>query len=82
MKNKELCKMCKYAGTVGSRCGDSLSITCDYGLITKQAAIGRRGNDPDKCLLFEKGERIERRQPEKIYKTIKTTARRIDKSQS
>lgn len=75
MKNKELCKMCKYAGTVGSRCGDSLSITCDYGLITKQAAIGRRGNDPDKCLLFEKGERIERREPEKVHRSLKNLDR-------
>lgn len=71
MKNKELCKRCKYSGTVGSRCGDDGSISCDYAIIAKQSAIGKRGDDPDKCLLFEEGERIERKKPETIHKTVK-----------
>lgn len=71
MKNKELCKMCKYTGTVGSRCGDHMSITCDYGILTKSSALGKRGDNPNECLLFEKGERIERKKAETIHKTIK-----------
>ena len=69
MKNKELCKKCKYRGTIGSRDSSIDSIVCDYAATSKNGtclknhkgkAVDRRGRDPEKCLLFEEGEALGR----------------------
>ena len=56
MRNKELCKKCKYKG------GTETNVFCDYSGKTGKTVLRReakgkvinlRGDDPDKCLLFE-----------------------------
>lgn len=69
MKNKELCKKCKYHGTMGNRGKREADICCDYATLAQDGTclkymhgeiIDRRGNDYDKCLLFKKGEGLGR----------------------
>ena len=70
MKNKELCKKCKYRGTIGSRTGAREDITCDYFTTSDERRTclvkggvdvkDRRGDDFNNCLLYEEGEQIGR----------------------
>lgn len=87
MKDTKLCARCKYHGYFGAKPEDGGSITnvmCDYsgtahdGTCLKRVkgeVIDRRGDKYDECLLFEEGKRIERREPEKIHKSLKNLDR-------
>lgn len=79
MKNKELCKKCKYHGTMGNRGKGERDICCDYaatandGTCLKKVAgkvIDRRGNNYNTCLLFEKGEALGRARNSKDYQCV------------
>lgn len=88
MKDTKLCARCKYHGYFGAKPEEKYSetnIMCDYSGTahdgtclkrTKDGTIDRRGDKYDECLLFVEGEKIERREPEKIHRNI----RNIDKS--
>ena len=71
--NRELCRTCKYRGTVGARATTSESmgdICCDYGATSEEhrtcltvvhgEVIDRRGDKYEECLLREEGEQIGR----------------------
>lgn len=87
MIDTKLCVRCKYHGYIGARDekNPETNIMCDYAELAhdgtclrkvKGNIIDRRGDKFDECLLFVEGEKIERREPEKIHKTVRT----IDKS--
>ena len=89
MKNKVLCRRCKYRGTFGSRNANSkLCIVCDYAATAndgtclkrvKGGIVDRRGNDYDTCLLYEEGCAIGRARNSKDYQgTILNRGERND----
>lgn len=68
MYDKKKCKSCRWHGYFGAKDQGGNNICCDYGILARQGTclrkigqngetIDRRGNDPDNCLLYEKGER-------------------------
>ena len=71
MHDKKKCMTCKYHGYFGSVPQDASEVyrlnrlICDYSGVTKRTCLKRagkgfidsRGNDPNNCLLYEKGER-------------------------
>lgn len=89
MKNKELCKKCKYRGTIGARTGNGEDITCDYFATSNEKRTclvkggadvkDRRGDDFNNCLLYEEGEQISRARSmepvieRKIHRRVKDT---------
>ncbi len=67
MKNKELCKKCKWRGSFGAK--NDVNICCDYAALASNGTclkkfhaevIDRRGDSYDECLLFEEGTALER----------------------
>lgn len=58
MKNKKLCKSCKYHAVLGHGVG----VACLRIIHTNDACIkngvDRRGDDPESCLVMESGKRI------------------------
>lgn len=87
MKDTKLCARCKYHGYFGAKPEDGGSITnvmCDYsgtahdGTCLKRVngeLIDRRGSKFDECLLFVEGKRVERREPEKVHRSLKNLDR-------
>lgn len=87
MKNKEICAVCKYRGTVGARdIANADNVSCDYAGVTGRTALGhgkggeafdKRGDDFNVCLLFEEGDAIGRAGSEdfKEHVTIKSKRR-------
>lgn len=87
MKDAKICLKCKYHGYFGARPEDRESLAnvmCDYSGLAKDKTclkkvkggiVDRRGDKYDECLLFEEGKRIERREPEKIHKSLKNLDR-------
>lgn len=69
MYNKNICTLCKYHGYFGAKDIGGNNLCCDYAILARSGTctkkygkngetFDRRGNDPDKCLLFESGEKI------------------------
>ena len=61
LRNKELCKQCRFRGGIGHSEQRKKEICCNYANIMrmtckKRDGSDRRGNDPDKCNLFEAGD--------------------------
>nr|DAS37244.1 MAG TPA: hypothetical protein [Caudoviricetes sp.] len=62
MYNKAKCKKCKYHGKLSS-----IGAYCYYSVIKNEAClyrkgketIDRRGGDPNNCLLYEKGDKVQ-----------------------
>ena len=58
MRNKKLCKNCKYHAVIGQ----GSEIVCLRIVHKNEACVkngaDRRGDDPDVCLLMEEGDRI------------------------
>ena len=60
--NKQKCKRCKYHGYIGHN-GPQQSIACLRCLFVHEGCLNydgtdKRGDDPEKCLLFEEGEAL------------------------
>lgn len=86
MKNRKLCARCKWRGYFGakSEIGSVTNLCCDYSGTAKDGTclkkvgadvVDRRGDKYDECLLFVEGEKIERREPEKIHRSLKNLDR-------
>ena len=87
MKDAKICLKCKWHGYFGAKPEEGGSLTnimCDYAAIAKDGTclkkvgaeiIDRRGDDPNHCLLYVEGKRIERREPEKVHRSLKNLDR-------
>jgi len=82
VRNKDLCRKCIYHGKIGhSREAEKQEVCCMYSTKAYQSAIARdgsdkRGNDPNKCDLFEEGDPARVNPKGKAqYKEVKTDGR-------